>query len=240
MGGPSIGALGASGNQFLAALSPVVLSRLTPHLEQVHLERNHLLFRAREPLTVVSFPTTAVVSLIARLESGQTLDVGLVGRDGLAGTAVLPGIATTMSCDGIVSIPGLALQISADALRRESMTGQALAAAIGRFVQLLLVRSMQMSVCNAFHTVEQRCIRRLLAIDDLIAREDIPLTHEALATMLGVRRPTVTVVMRSLRDRGLIGEQRSRVRIRDRSGLHAACCECYQVMRDDRRRLLGY
>jgi CRP-like cAMP-binding protein len=91
-----------------------------------------------------------------------------------------------------------------------------------------------------FHPVGQRCMRWLLVVNDLIAREDIPLTHELLATMLGVRRPTITVVMNSLRRDGLIDEERGRIRIRDRGGLESACCECYRVMRDERRRLLGY
>jgi CRP-like cAMP-binding protein len=227
-------------NQFLAALPQPVQSLLTPHLATVHLERTDILFRAREPLRAVYFPTTAVVSLVARLESGETLDVGLVGRDGLAGTAVLPGIATTMFCDGVVSIPGAALKITADVLRRELLANPVLSSAVGRFVQVLLVRTMQLSLCNAFHLVEQRCIRRLLAISDLIGREDIPLTHEWLAAMLGIRRPTVTGVLQSLLRAGLLDEQRGRIRIRDRVALEGASCECYRVMCDEQRRLLGY
>jgi CRP-like cAMP-binding protein len=227
-------------NQFLTALPQPVQSLLTPHLATVRLERKDILFRAREPLRAAYFPTTAVVSLVARLESGETLDVGLVGRDGLAGTAVLPGIATTMFCDGLVSIPGAALKINSDVLRRELLANPVLFSAVGRFVQVLLVRTMQLSLCNAFHLVEQRCIRRLLVVGDLIGREEIPLTHESLAAMLGVRRPTVTGVLRSLLRAGLLDEQRGRIGIRDRAGLEAACCECYRVMRDEQRRVLGY
>ena len=226
-------------NQLLQLLPPGVAARLTRFLEPVHLERKEVLFRAHEPLRVVYFPDCAVVSFVSRLESGDMLEVGLVGRDGLAGTAVFPGI-TTMSCDGIVQIPGLAHRMSADVLRSELLTNEQLYSAIGRFAQTLLVRSMQMSVCNMFHPVEQRCIRWLLTVSDLIVQDRIPLTHELLATMLGVHRPTVTLVIRSLHRAGLVDESRGVITIRDRARLAEACCECYRLMRDEQYRLLGY
>jgi Mn-dependent DtxR family transcriptional regulator len=98
---------------------------------------------------------------------------------------------------------------------------------------------MQMSVCNVFHSVEQRCVRWLLTVSDLINNGDVPLTHDLMATMLGVHRPTVTVVLRSLHKAGLVDERRGLVLIRDRSHLEKACCECYRVMRDEQQLLLG-
>ena len=198
-----------------------------------------MLFRAHEPVRVAYFPSTAVVSLVSTMETGESLEVGLIGRDGLAGTAVLPGI-TTMSCDGVVQIPGLAQRMSAEVLRQELLSDETLYSIVGRFAQVLLVRSMQMSACNMFHSVEQRCVRWLLTVSDLINNGDIPLTHELMATMLGVHRPTVTVVLRSLHRAGLVNEKRGLILIRDRRLLEKACCECYRVMRDEQRRLLGY
>jgi CRP-like cAMP-binding protein len=99
---------------------------------------------------------------------------------------------------------------------------------------------MQTSICNAFHDMERRCVRWLLTVDDLIANGEIPLTQEELATVLGVRRPTVTLAMGSLQRAGLIQERRGRILIRDRSRLEAASCECYRGMRDERKRVLGY
>lgn len=226
-------------NQLLALLPAPVLARLTPHLERVHLHRGEVLFRAHEPVRVAYFPSTAVVSLVSTLESGESLEVGLTGRDGLAGMAVFPGI-TMMSCDGVVQIPGLARRMSAEILRREVQTDETLYSTLGRFAQVLLVRSMQMSVCNMFHPVEQRCIRWLLTVSDLINNGDIPLTHDLMATMLGVHRPTVTLVLRSLHKAGLVNESRGLILIRDRARLEKACCECYRVMRGEQRRLLGY
>jgi len=226
-------------NRLLGLLPPPVLARLKAHLEPVHLERKEILFRAHEPLRAAYFPNRAVVSLVSQLESGEALEVGMVGRDGLAGTAVLPGI-TTMPCDGVVQVPGLAQRMSADVLRRELLENESLYSVVGRFAQTLFVRSMQMSVCNMFHPVEQRCIRWLLTVSDLTGQNGIPLTHDLLATMLGVHRPTVTLVVRSLNRAGLVDEERGRITIRDRERLEAACCECYRVMRDEQRRLLGY
>jgi len=226
-------------NKLLAGLEPSALARFVKELESVHLERKEVLFRAHEPLRVVYFPVSAVISFVSRLETGETLEVGLVGRDGLAGTAVFPGI-TTMSCDGIVQIPGLCLRIGADTLRREIQTLESLHSAIARYAQVLLIRSMQMSACNMFHSVEQRCIRWLLTVNDLVEDDAIPLTHELIATMLGVHRPTVTLTLRALHRAGLVNETRGRVLIRDRRKLEAACCECYRAMTDEQRRLLGY
>lgn len=235
---PALAGMAPSANRILALLPPDVLARLTPHLHAVRLVRKELLFRAHEPLRVVHFPTTAVVSFIAHVESGETLEVGLVGRDGLVGTSVFPGILA-MSCDGVVQVPGVALRMSADVLRRELLADRTLYSVIGRYAQVLLARSMQMSVCNMFHSVEQRCIRWLLTVSDLIGHDDIPLTHDLLATMLGAHRPTVTLTLRSLQRAGLIDESRGRVRLRDRQRLESACCECYGVMQDEERRLLG-
>lgn len=226
-------------NQLLALLPPPALDRLKPYLQDVHLEKNELLFRVHEPLRVVYFPTTAVISLVSRLETGQALEVGLIGRDGLAGIAVFPGI-TTMACDGVVQVAGASLRMNADVLRRELLADEVLYSTIGRYAQVLLARSMRMAVCNMFHSVEQRCIRWLLTISDLTHHLDMPLTHDLIATMLGVHRPTVTTVLGTLRRAGLITEKRGRVVICDRKGLETACCECYRAMRDEQSRLLGY
>jgi CRP-like cAMP-binding protein len=225
-------------NRLVAMLHPVVVSRLKPALHRVQLERNQVLFRPQETLATAYFPVTAVVSFVAQLETGEQLEVGMVGRDGLAGTAVFPGISA-MSCEGIVQIPGLAHSIDADMLRREVLANESLYSVIGRYAQVLLARSMQMSICNMFHSVEQRCIRWLLSVNDLIGQDDIPLTHELMATMLGVHRPTVTVVLRTLHHAALVEETRGRIVLLDRARLESACCECYGVMQDEQRRLLG-
>jgi CRP-like cAMP-binding protein len=145
-----------------------------------------------------------------------------------------------MACDAVTQIPGFAQRLDADILRRELTEDPPLAWLFGKYAELLFVRCMQMCVCNMFHGVEQRCVRWLLTVHDLIAQDAIPLTHELLATMLGVHRPTVTLVLGALQRGGLLEEERGRVVLSDRRRLEEASCECYRVMRDEQRRLLGY
>jgi len=226
-------------NWLLGSLPPAVLECVRPHLERVGLDRKQVLFRAHEPLGYVYFPTTALVSLVATLDSGETLEVGLTGRDGLAGAVGLPDVVS-MPCEGIVQIPGVAYRLDSGSFRQALRTFAPLSAAVRRYGHLLLVRSMQMQLCDAFHPVEQRLTRWLLTVSELLACADIPLTHESFATMLGVRRPTVTLVVRSLQRAGLIEEKRGRLTIRDRARLEALCCGCYRLMCEQQEEILGY
>jgi CRP-like cAMP-binding protein len=228
-----------SSNWLLASLPPTVFAHLTPHLERVTLDRKQVLFRAHERPGSVYFPTTAVVSLVGALDSGETLEVGLTGRDGIAGAVALPNF-DSMPCDGIVQIRGVAHRLDA-ALFAQALQGyEPLAAVVGRYAHLLLVRSMQMQLCDMFHPVEQRLTRWLLTVSDLLASPDVPLTHELLATMLGVRRPTVTLIAGSLQRAGLIDEKRGQITIRDRERLETACCDCYRLMCEQQVKALGY
>ena len=228
-----------SSNWLLASLPPPVFAYLTPHLERVTLDRKQVLFRAHEGTGSVYFPTTAVVSLVGALDSGETLEVGLTGRDGIAGAVALPNF-DSMPCDGIVQIRGVAHRLDAALFRQSLRNFEALSLAVGRYAHLLLVRSMQMQLCDMFHPVEQRLTRWLLTVSDLLASADVPLTHELLATMLGVRRPTVTLVAGSLQRAGLIDEKRGQLTIRDRERLETACCDCYRLMCEQQEKVLGY
>jgi CRP-like cAMP-binding protein len=231
--------VGPSSNWLLGSLPTPVLAHLTPQLERVTLDRKQILFRAHERIGHVYFPATAIVSLVAASDSGETLEVGLTGRDGLAGAAALP-VVDSMPCEGMVQIAGVAYRLDASLFRQALHNFEPLSAAVARYAHLLLVRSMQMQLCDAFHPVEQRLTRWLLAVNDLLASAEIPLTHEMLATMLGVRRPTVTVVVGSLQRAGLIQEQRGRITVFDRERLEAACCDCYGVMCEQQQEILGY
>jgi CRP-like cAMP-binding protein len=226
-------------NWLLASLPPPAAAHLTPQLERIRLDRKQVLFRAHERLAHAYFPTTAIVSLVGTLGSGETLEVGVTGRDGVAGAIAMPDV-DSMPFEGIVQIPGIAYRLDAGRFRQALTNLEPLSAAVGRYVHLLLVRSVHMHLCNVFHPVEQRLIRWLLTVSDLLATADIPLTHELLATMLGVRRPTVTLVVGSLQRAGLIEEMRGRITIRDRERLESACCDCYGVMCAQQEQILGY
>jgi CRP-like cAMP-binding protein len=227
------------GNQLLALLPSALHERLRPHLKTVTLKPEQTIFRAHTPLSVVYFPETSVISLLTHLKGGQTPEVGLVGRDGMASISVFPGV-NTMPCDGVVLIPGTALRMNAAVLRQEVHQGGPLHDLLGRYAHLTLARSMQLAACNGVHPVKERCARWLLMTHDLIDDVEFQLTQDGLAMMLGVRRPSVTIVARALQRAGLVDYRRGRVKILDRPGLEAASCECYQLMRDERHRLLGY
>jgi CRP-like cAMP-binding protein len=228
-----------STNWLLAALPPTVLAHMTPHLERVTLNRKQTLFRAYERLGHVYFPATAIVSLVVGLDSGETLDVGMTGREGLAGALASPDISS-MPCDAVVQFGGIAFRMDAGLFRQSLRNFEPLAAAVRGYAHLLLVRSMQMQVCAVFHPVEQQLTRWLLTLSDLLMSTDIRLTHELLATMLGVRRPTITLVLGQLQRAGLVEEKRGRVVIRDRERLEAACCPCYRVMCEQQAEILRY
>jgi CRP-like cAMP-binding protein len=226
-------------NWLLAALPGTVLAPLAAHLERVTLDRSQVILRAHEPPTAVWWPLSAVVSFVIRVEAGQTVEVGLVGRDGLVAPAGFPSIPAN-NCDAVVQIAGTALRLDIAVFKRELVASAPLLLAVERFSHLLLVRSMQMSACHLFHSVEQRCVRWLLTVNDLMRDNEIPLTHELLASVLGVHRPTVSQTLGTLARAGLIAEERGRIRIADRRRLEASCCECYQALRQEQNRLLGY
>lgn len=188
------------GNRLLAQLAPAVLEELAPHLKTVSLKAKQVIFRAHTSLDVVYFQITCVISLLTHLKTGETPEVGLVGRDGMGSISVFPGV-NTMPCDGVVLIPGAAYGV---------------------------------------HPIEERCVRWPLMTHDLVDNDEFPLTQDVLAMMLGVRRPSVTIVARALQRAGLIDYGRGRVKILDRRGIEAASCECYWLMREEQRRLFDY
>ena len=212
---------------------------LKADLQRVPLRAGQWLFQAHDPLKSIYFPESGVVSLVVNLRSGEALEVGIVGNDGVVGITGFSRI-DAMVCDGVVQIDGVAQRIEADLIRRQMAVHESLHALLSRYAELMLARCMQSAACIAFHPVKKRCARWLLVIHDLIGRDELPLTHDRLARMLGVRRVSVTLVLGALEASGLIGHSRGRLVIRRRGGLERASCECYQAMRDERLRLLGY
>jgi CRP-like cAMP-binding protein len=227
------------GNQLLAHLPGAVRANLEPHLHRVDLKRGQPIFRAHEPLQTVYFPETGVLSLLTHLNAGEVLDVALVGKDGLAGVALLPGV-NMMPCDATVEISGTALRMNGDLLKHQVRDVPPFRELLGRYAYSLFASGVQTAACNTFHSVKQRCARWLLMTHDLVEGDEIRMTHNLLATMLGVRRSTVTIVAGSLQRARLITYRHGRLTIRDRPGLQAASCDCYRLMREEQHRLLGY
>jgi CRP-like cAMP-binding protein len=225
-------------NRLLAALSDEAYQRLVPHLELVSLLPQQILYQAGEPITHVYFPHRSVISLINLMEDGSTIEVGLVGREGMVGLPVILGDANYLH-QAFVQIGDRAMRIRAEVLKAEFNRGGALQTLLLRYVQALLTQVSQSAACNRFHTIEERLARQLLLIQDALQSQEFLLTQESLAQMLGARRSGVTVAAGTLSQAGMIRYARGRIFVLDREGLEATACECYRVIRDEFDRLLN-
>jgi CRP-like cAMP-binding protein len=214
----------------LAALSPTESAPLTPHLKEVELEQGMVLQEQGERIDHVYFPNDGIVSLLAVMRQGEAIETATVGREGAIGllSALGPRRSHTRA---VVQVSGTAMRVASARLRKAAEESQAIRDMVSRYGEALLIQVQQTAACNALHAVEERLSRWLLQARDRLDDNTIRLTHEFLSQMLGVRRPTVTVVARMLQDAGLIRYHRGHIEIIDRRGLEARACECYGVIR---------
>jgi len=187
----------------------------------------------------VWFPIDCISSVNASLQDGSEAEVAIIGREGLVGVSALVGGTDTTSNDTSVRIAGKALRVPLDGLRHEAGRSSALRLLLQRFAQALLVQASQTSACNRFHSIEQRLGRCLLELHDRVDGDDIAITHERLATVLGTFRPGVTLAAGHLQSEGIIRYTRGRITISDRPGLTGIACECYDTIAAEYERLLG-
>jgi CRP-like cAMP-binding protein len=225
-------------NRLLAALPRREYDRLLPELDTFPLSFKHILFDVDQPITHIYFPLTGVVSLVILLGEGQPVEVCMVGNEGLAGTPVFLG-ADRSPTRATCQIPGEALRMKAKVFEEEVGRGGPLHGLVQRYTQAMINQISQSVACNQRHSVEERMCRWLLMTHNRVGSDEFPLTQEFLAQMLGVRRPTVTVVAGMLQKAGLIQYQRGRMTVLDREGLEAASCGCYAVVKRGYDRLLG-
>ena len=226
------------GNRLLAALPPEDVTRLLPQLAPVTWALGDVLYEPDRLMAYLYFPTTAVVSLIYTMLDGTTAEMGLVGQEGVVGIALFMGGDTTPN-RAIVQVAGEAFRLPAPALRAEFQRGGTVQLALLRYTQALITQISQTAVCNRLHAIEQRLCRWLLLTRDRVPTDQVQMTQEFLAHMLGVRREGVTVAAQHLQEAGLIRYTRGHITILDRPSLEATTCECYQVVRDEFTRLLG-
>lgn len=219
-------------NRLLAALPAEDYQRLQPHLEFVTLPLRQSIYEAGDPITTVYFPRSAMVSLVATLEDGSTMEAGLVGQEGMTGIAALLG-GTTKAHRAFVQVAGDGWRLKVSVLQEEFDRGGALQKLLLRYVQALFTQVAQTGVCNRFHTTEERLARWLLLVADAVQSEEFPLTQEFIAQMIGVRRSGVTVAAGMLSHAELIRYTRGHINIVDRKGLEEFSCECYSVVRDE-------
>ena len=226
-------------NQLLAALQPEDRRRLETDMEWVELPRDTVLYEPGSPLRHVYFPASAVVSLVTSMEDGAATEVAVVGNEGIVGVCAFLGGAPAHS-GAVVQRAGHAWRMSAAAVVQHMQRSPDVLQALLRYTQFLFTHLVQTSACNRHHGLEQQMCRWLLLHVDRAAGDELKVTQERIAGMLGVRREGVTVTAIKLQKDGLIRYGRGRIAIADRQGLEERCCECYAVIRDadDRQSLL--
>ncbi len=225
-------------NRLLALLPGEDYERLLPHLNPVTFALGDVLYEPGHAMNYLYFPTSAIASLIYTTAEGTTAEMGLVGNEGVVGIALFMGGDTTPN-QAIVQVAGDAFRLQAQALRAEFRRGGPLQLALLRYTQALLTQISQTAVCNRLHPVEQRLCRWLLLTHDRVDSDELRMTQEFIAHMLGVRREGVTVAAHDLQEAGLIRYSRGHITILDRQGLEATVCECYRVVKHESDRLLG-
>ena len=225
-------------NKLLASLPVDEYERLISQMRTVPAHVRQVMHKQDEPIEDVLFPRGGALSLTKTLQDGHVAEVATIGSEGAAGAGVFFGQALA-DCDVMVQLPGTGvLAMSADVFKAEMERRGAFYNRVVRYNQALMSQIMQATVCNGLHSAEQRCCRWLLTTRDRAGSDEFPMTHEYLATMLGVRRPTVTLVAAHLQQSGLIQCRRGAVTIMDREKLEAASCECYDAVKNLMRRLL--
>src|SRR5712692_3576452 len=226
------------GNRLLGALPPAEYERLLPRLQQVSFSLGEVVYEFGGHLDYVFFPTNSIVSLLYTMENGTSAEMGLTGNDGVVGIALFMG-GGTMPNRAVVQSAGGALRMKAKVLQDEFAMGGKFQHMLLRYTQALITQISQTAVCNRLHSVEQQLSRWLLLSHDRVKADELIMTQELIADMLGVRREGVTVAAGNLQDSGAISYVRGHIKILDRQKLEATVCECYQVVRDEFDRLLG-
>ncbi|MBD2257405.1 Crp/Fnr family transcriptional regulator [Pseudanabaena sp. FACHB-2040] len=225
-------------NQILAALPEEEYERLLPKLEKVHMEFHQTVCEPDQPIEHIYFPLNSVVSLLSLMENGETAEVGIVGYEGIVGLPVFLDADSTTNL-AITQIEGEGMKMKAADFKEEANRQGSLQTLLKRYTQARLMQVSQSAACNRFHSVEERFCRWILMNHDRARKDEFVMTQEFASQMLGVRRPTVSVVASMLQKAGLIRYRRGNMTILDREGLEAGCCECYQIVRKDFEQLLG-
>ena len=227
-----------SPNQLLASLSANVFAAIKPHLKAVELTHGAILAEAGSEIQRVYFPHSGVISLVVELDLGDMIETAMVGRDGVFNAAsALDGKVSLNKA--IVQLAGMASVIAVDRFRKIAGEFESFRAVLIHHEQVLFAESQQSAACNASHSVEARMCRWLLRMRDLAGSDDLLLTQEFLAQMLGVRRPSVSLVANTLQKAGLIKYRRGNIRLLDLDGLREASCECYVAVKTHYERLLS-
>ena len=227
-----------SKNHLLSDLPSDEFKRIFSHLEEASLELGQVLYESGDRLEYIYFPTTAIISLLYIMENGATAEIGVVGNEGFLGVPLVLGGETTPN-RAVIQSAGEALRMKSKALKAEFERGAVFHNLLLRYTQALLTQISQTAVCNRLHSLEQQLCRWLLLSHDRLDSDKLVMTHDLISNMLGVRREGVTVAAQKLASQGLIRNDRGTITVLDRPGIESRVCECYKVVNDEYRRLLG-
>jgi CRP-like cAMP-binding protein len=225
-------------NKILAALPHDEFDRLQPKLREVSFQLGETIYLPEQEIEYVYFINRGIVSWLAALENGNTVEAGVIGPEGVAGVAAILGANSTPN-EGLVQSPVQASRIGAKDLLSEFRRNGKLNQFMLRFVHSMFIQVAQTAACNRLHTLDQRLARWLLMTHDRIDGAEFPLTQEFLSRMLGVRRAGVSVAANSLRQQQLIDYHRGDIVIIDRVGLEGISCECYKIVKQEYKAYLG-
>jgi CRP-like cAMP-binding protein len=226
-------------NQLLASLPKGERARLSAHLEPVTVELHQTLVEFDQPIKFVWFLDDCVTSTVVNSQDNSSVEVGLMGAEGMVGLSLLFGVERSNSTV-IVQIPGRATRMRAGAFVKEVVKkGGPLMRLLQLYTNYFMAMVAQHAACNALHTVQERMCRWILLTHDRVRRDQFQLTQEYLAQMLGVRRPSLSAVAGELKRAGLINYSRGTVTVLDRKGLEARSCPCYKIIRGQFTQILG-
>jgi CRP-like cAMP-binding protein len=226
-------------NHLLDALPTSDYERLAPYLELIQMPLGDVLYESGGRMRYVYFPTTSIVSLLYVMEDGASAEIAIVGNEGMLGISLFMGGDTTPS-RAVVQSAGFGFRLKAELLKNEFGRFGPTMHLLLRYTQALITQMAQTAVCNRHHSVDQQLCRWLLLSLDRLQSNELSMTQELIANMLGVRREGVTEAAGKLQDAGLIRYRRGTITVLDRPGVEARSCECYQVVREEFDRLLPY
>jgi len=226
-------------NRLLAALPADDYARLLPNLELIPMPLGHVLYEPGVQMRHVYLPTTCIVSLLYVMEDGASAEIAVVGNEGVVGVSLFMGGESTTS-RAVVQSDGHAYRLKAQLLKEEFFRAGPMQRLLLRYTQALLTQMAQTAVCNRHHSLDQQFCRWLLLSLDRLSSNELIMTQELIANMLGVRREGVTEAAGNVQRAGLISYNRGRITVLDRPGLEARACECYAVVKKEFDRLLPY
>jgi CRP-like cAMP-binding protein len=223
-------------NGILLSLPAETLRCLNTALEFVRLTRGQALGHAGEPIQHIYFVNRGLISLVKTMQDGSAIEIEAVGPEGISSPNAVFGFRNAV-LDSVVQVSGSAFRVRRGFLRELSDTDPTFRDAMQKYAELVIAQLSQTAACNRLHSLQGRCCRWLLTAHDSAAADTFDLTHDFLATMLGVQRPSVSIVARFLKDGSFIDYKRSQVTITDRQGLEEYACECYRAVQSERERL---